>query len=101
AGNTQEPFWMNLQDMIRTSAGLPVLVLCLCGIVEAQSGDAGAPAPRASRVVGRPGPPAAYAPDDGQAVRQAQATTGDAPTPSTSPGSEAAVESTNTDLSLP
>ena len=71
---------MSVQDKIRTPAGFSALVLCMCGLVKAQSGDVGSPAPRASRVVGRSGAAAAYAPYDGQAVRQTQATTGDAQT---------------------
>ncbi|WP_435011311.1 outer membrane beta-barrel protein [Tundrisphaera lichenicola] len=82
---------MNVNHNKSTFALIAALVLGLCGLAEAQMDRSGA-APRA------------YAPYDGQAVIRTQAPADDAPippVPPTNPGGEAAMESTNTDLSLP
>ena len=92
-----------------TSAFIAGLVLCIAGTVEAQSGRIGSPSESPNGQGNGAASPNASK-DDSPGVRRAQATPADsAPIPPTPPAStpaaggpsEAAIESTNTDLSLP
>ena len=115
---------MTRKTIQRTSACIATLVLSISGTVEAQSGGGVAPAPLPTRPAigqGTASAPSYYSKFDSPGVRQAQAVPGDtAPIPPSAPvpptpaasapavpaapsggPSEAAIESTNTDLSLP